>query len=891
MIFQKRPGLKFVSTAADVVIQDIGTTEPDHTAGGTVSATLGKTPLNVVTTETTVAIEGKSLAITIANSRSLRGHWLQVTFDAAIDDTVVNNLKTFEENKASIKANGLVLSLLYAVPDANGVLHSGIPNEAKYTIDANNGHTYDSVSNTVTVEPPVTNVKVTKEWLKPDGTKLRWPVELNEQGEAEEIPITFNVLRDGKATEYSVVLPLTDAAAGVDPYTYTFVGLPVYVDEANKDTPYVYTIDEPVIPDGYTTEGGDANTADDYDRADGLEYVFKVTNTDNEEPEIAKTVNKDVHAQLESYDEEFTFDVVAYITKDAQKAQITDALVPGLKYISTADEVVLTDLGTTVDYTAGETGSFADGKGTVLDAATIAATKTTVTIEGKSLAVAIDNAVSLRGHYVKATFRAAIDNDVVKDLGSYAANKQNVTDNGLVISQILTHEGVLNEASYTIEAHNGGTYEDESNPVTVTPKDTRIPVEKRWLNEAEEEIEWPTGVEVVVTLLANGEATDYTLTLNSTTQSGAFEDLPIFLNPEVVYTVEETSVTGVPAQYQAEITGDTAEGYLITNRLDISGNVAAPTGTKYYEGGTLSEGLFTFSVVDDKTGKVVSTGKSGADGTITFTQIVYHQSDLGSLNLKTFNYTIIENMPEGADASNNYTVDGIQYDPGEKKFSVVVKRLDNGFLETELLYTDGTVSFTNKDLRGTKFKPAGKKYYKNGTLTDGGFAFRIRDAAGTTVSTGTSKADGTIDFTAITYKEADLGGAKEKTFEYTVSEVLPAGATAENKYTLNGITYDASEKKLSVKVSISDDGNMTAVQLTGADTVAFTNTKQPTNGGGGGNTPSGGGGGTTVSGGGAASVKTGDDTPIMMWILILIAAMAAAGGAVAVSRKRKKEQE
>ncbi len=236
-------------------------------------------------------------------------------------------------------------------------------------------------------------------------------------------------------------------------------------------------------------------------------------------------------------------------------------------------------------------------------------------------------------------------------------------------------------------------------------------------------------------------------------------------------------------------------------------------------------------------------------------------------------------------------IDLVLYDPGEKKFSVILKRLDNGFLETELLYTDGTVAFTNKDLRGTQFKPAGTKYYKNGTLTDGGFAFRIRDAAGTTVSTGTSKANGTIDFTPISYKEADLGGAKEKTFEYTVSEVLPAGATAENKYTLNGITYDASEKKLSVKVSISEDGNMTAVQLTGADTIAFTNTKQPTNGGGG-NTPSGGGGGgTTVSGGSGSSVKTGDDTPIMMWILILIAAMAAAGGAVAVSRKRKKEQE
>ena len=54
--------------------------------------------------------------------------------------------------------------------------------------------------------------------------------------------------------------------------------------------------------------------------------------------------------------------------------------------------------------------------------------------------------------------------------------------------------------------------------------------------------------------------------------------------------------------------------------------------------------------------------------------------------------------------------------------------------------------------------------------------------------------------------------------------MLPEGATAENKYTVNGITYDAS--KFTVKVTVSYDvasGTMSAALDKDSDKVAFTN--------------------------------------------------------------------
>ena len=58
-------------------------------------------------------------------------------------------------------------------------------------------------------------------------------------------------------------------------------------------------------------------------------------------------------------------------------------------------------------------------------------------------------------------------------------------------------------------------------------------------------------------------------------------------------------------------------------------------------------------------------------------------------------------------------------------------------------------------------------------------------------------------FDDITFKQAG-------TFQFYVTELLPEGATPENGYTLDGITYDATQRLVTVNVKDNGDGTLTA---------------------------------------------------------------------------------
>ena len=559
------PGLKFVTDGDEITVKDIGTDEPDHIAHGSVSAIAG-TDVDKDETETSINVDtdNKVLTVKIADSRSLRGHWVKVTFKTVIDDTVVKNQETYEDNLEEVKEN-ITDRGLPIISKEYGGGHTGIPNRASYCIAGENGYTYDGTySNTVTVTPPVTCVKVTKKWMDGD-MPLDWPTELDEEGNTVEVPVTFTLYRNEAATDYSVILPLTDADEGRNTYSYVFTGLPVYVDVDNNDTPYTYTVKESNVPAAYESAGGNHNLASDEEKQAGLEYVFTVTNTVKEEPAIAKAVNKDVHAQLGAFDEVYTYDIVAYITKDASEAEINDELAAGVEFVSAAGEVTVSDLGEKVDYKAGDDGSFGEKQGIAFDADRLKTTETSVTISGKKLSVVMGNAQNLRGHYVKVTFNARIDNDVVKNVESYEANKETVAENGLVTSDVKTHEGILNRANYSIIANNGKTYRTESNSVTVTPATTEITVTKIWNDEKDNVLPWPAGAAVVVTLFSDNTATDRTVTLTAEESSAVFKNLPVYTT--VTYSVRESGVSGVSANdYSSNISGNASEGYVILNK-------------------------------------------------------------------------------------------------------------------------------------------------------------------------------------------------------------------------------------------------------------------------------------------------------------------------------------
>ena len=244
-------------------------------------------------------------------------------------------------------------------------------------------------------------------------------------------------------------------------------------------------------------------------------------------------------------------------------------------------------------------------------------------------------------------------------------------------------------------------------------------------------------------------------------------------------------------------------------------------GTKSLEGRTLKDKEFKFEVKDE-VGTVVATGTNDAAGKIAFSRIGYKLSDLkkgdGSYaSEKTYSYKVSEVKGNAGD--------GITYD--DKEYTVKVKvsyDQASGTMKAELADKDQKLAFANSYDTETGIDLEGTKSLEGRTLKDGEFTFEVKDKAGKVVATGSNKSDGSISFNnKLNYKLSDLEKAdgsyeSEKTYEYTVNEVIPEGATAENNYTVNGVTYDNSI--FTVKVIVSYD------QATGIMSAAFAEDSQ-----------------------------------------------------------------
>ena len=248
-------------------------------------------------------------------------------------------------------------------------------------------------------------------------------------------------------------------------------------------------------------------------------------------------------------------------------------------------------------------------------------------------------------------------------------------------------------------------------------------------------------------------------------------------------------------------------------------------------------GKFTF-VLKDETGKVLQEKvANGAEGAVVFDEIGYDLSDLTDAHLdpngkrtKAFHYTIQEEIPENAkDADLNKTYaqateqekqtgtwkkDGITYDGHVMQVRVDVT--DQGDGKLQAVSTVDPIEqafFANKyEATGTTDFKAFKKY-EGHELTEGQFSFTITALDGgklpdeTTVS---NDAKGNVDFGSVEFTVEDLGGAKTKTWHYTIKENIPSAAVARgnNTYALNGITYDGHTANVTVTVTDNEDGTL-----------------------------------------------------------------------------------
>ena len=290
-------------------------------------------------------------------------------------------------------------------------------------------------------------------------------------------------------------------------------------------------------------------------------------------PALEKYINKDVHQDLPAFDTPFTYDILAFVTRDAKSVVITDPMIQGVRFLDGAKtKVTVEDIGPENTHTAHETVEFAEKVADVKFTADIDETKNVLTVN-------IPDATSHRGHWVRVTYDVVLNNHVVSDEAQYVDNDVKIGENGTVISPTFPkHEGVETYASYVVTAENKQTYALTANHITVTPPTEKFKVTKKWVDANGKEVAWPKGATVTIELLGNGKSMDQTssevagqenaiekmtVTLDAKNPTGTFAELPIY--ESVTYSVVETKVTGVDAGFTTVYSGDEANGFVVTN--------------------------------------------------------------------------------------------------------------------------------------------------------------------------------------------------------------------------------------------------------------------------------------------------------------------------------------
>ena len=265
------------------------------------------------------------------------------------------------------------------------------------------------------------------------------------------------------------------------------------------------------------------------------------------------------------------------------------------------------------------------------------------------------------------------------------------------------------------------------------------------------------------------------------------------MNAEVTVNVTKNSTTGV---LTANVTMPADSEF---NNYAVAPVTAQFDFSKALAGRTLKAGEFSF-VLKDESGTVLQTKTNDADGKVSFDALTYKNNEVGE-----HKYTVEE--VAGSEA-------GMTYDPMKAEVTVTVTKDGHTLTATKALPTD--TEFNNT------FTPAATSAQFNFTkklegksLEADAFTFELLEN-GNVIQTKKNKADGTIQFDAISYD-------KEGTHTYTVREV--AGADTDIDYDSMTIavkvtvTKDITTGLLSAKTVMTASGG----EATGTDDTIFNN--------------------------------------------------------------------
>lgn len=244
---------------------------------------------------------------------------------------------------------------------------------------------------------------------------------------------------------------------------------------------------------------------------------------------------------------------------------------------------------------------------------------------------------------------------------------------------------------------------------------------------------------------------------------------------------------------------DNGLGKLTVARVDVNGNELdgpAFTFTNSYSvkttssvtdqitvhktltGRALEANEFTFELLEGD--KVVATGTNDASGKVTLSGIEYTSSGIHNYTIREHGHGTTANGVTYSDAT--YRVTTTVKDNGDGTLDVTHKLVDADEAEFENVYTS----------KSTKLALTAAKVLEGADLKAGQFTFKL--SGGGVELTATNDANGQVTFSELSFTQAG-------TYTFTISEVNDGQ---------QGVTYDETERKVTVTVEDDRLGNLIA---------------------------------------------------------------------------------
>ncbi len=327
------------------------------------------------------------------------------------------------------------------------------------------------------------------------------------------------------------------------------------------------------------------------------------------------------------------------------------------------------------------------------------------------------------------------------------------------------------------------------------------------------------------------DATEYTVTITTT-------DDPTTAKLTVTTTVTAGGSVVDTYRYVTDGTGQDTATVSFGNSYAAEGTLIGSeslTGQKVFNGRAWNEtDSFTFKITAAEGTPLpeqtqVTVGKRDVvegKAPFSFGDITYNKPG-------TYSYTIEEVVP------SQDGIPGVTYSKAVYQVAVTAADNNDGTLNvtSEMTPTKNdsgevveggaavdTATFTNVfSADAASWAPAGVKNYTDNSgakpLAANMFNFRLtaldgaplpEGTTGTSIEASNHDAAGNVSFASIPFTAAMVGN----TYTYTIEEIIPAGATADNDYTLNGMTYDPAKWTVTVVVGSETVSGKEVVKLT-----------------------------------------------------------------------------